>query len=130
MDELERWATKQYCLRQLGSADKRDLRRKKNGTATKDITQNRGRCVELQSAGTNEEGQETPAKTEENEKMTRIAKHILKPEERNRLSIEAALAGKVICDLCGATLETYAETCTADLSERCPGFEAIENAAK
>ena len=60
--------------------------------------------------------------------MTRIANRILEPQERRRLSVEAALAGKVICDRCGATLETYAEACTAELSERCPGFEAIENA--
>lgn len=44
--------------------------------------------------------------------------------------VEAALGdGRVICDRCGATLETYADKCTADLDARCPGFEAIERAS-
>jgi ribosomal protein L40E len=33
--------------------------------------------------------------------------------------VERALADKVICNLCGATLATYAETCNAGLSDSC-----------
>jgi ribosomal protein L40E len=32
----------------------------------------------------------------------------------------------VICSRCQATLATYAAACTADLAERCPGFNAID----
>lgn len=32
----------------------------------------------------------------------------------------------VICDRCGATLETYGERCSAALDDPCPGFLAIE----
>jgi ribosomal protein L40E len=41
--------------------------------------------------------------------------------------IENAIHQEVICDRCGATLETYADVCTAQLNERCPGFVLIEN---
>lgn len=34
----------------------------------------------------------------------------------------------VICTRCGATLDTYADSCTADLDDACPGFVTIENA--
>ena len=44
--------------------------------------------------------------------------------------VERRLAGRVICNRCGATLETYADQCNADLAERCPGFEAIERAGR
>lgn len=33
-----------------------------------------------------------------------------------------------ICDRCGATLDTFADACTADLDDACPGFLAIDNA--
>lgn len=32
----------------------------------------------------------------------------------------------VICTRCGATLDTYADKCSADLSDPCPGFMSIE----
>lgn len=51
----------------------------------------------------------------------------MNPQERT--AVEATLAGKVICDRCGATLADYAEKCTAPLNEWCPGFRAIEKAA-
>lgn len=44
--------------------------------------------------------------------------------------VEQRLRGLVICDRCQATLTTYANTCSADLSEVCPGFQAIEDARK
>lgn len=41
-------------------------------------------------------------------------------------AVEAALGGgKIICDRCHATLDTFADTCTADLADECPGFTAI-----
>lgn len=41
--------------------------------------------------------------------------------------VEAALgnAGE-ICTRCHATLWTYADVCSADLSDPCPGFQRIE----
>lgn len=33
-----------------------------------------------------------------------------------------------ICDRCNARLNCYADKCTADLSDCCPGYLAIENA--
>ncbi len=47
-------------------------------------------------------------------------------DERN--FIRDALTGKIICARCKCTLQSYADDCTADLSEMCPGFEAIESA--
>jgi hypothetical protein len=43
-----------------------------------------------------------------------------------RAFVERALGGRVICTRCSATLETFSEVCSADLSEACPGFLAIE----
>lgn len=40
------------------------------------------------------------------------------------------LAGRVICEQCGATLATYGDRCSADLAARCQGFEAIEFAIR
>lgn len=42
--------------------------------------------------------------------------------------VQGFLGKDVICDSCGATLETYASSCQADLSSACPGFIAIEKA--
>jgi hypothetical protein len=39
-----------------------------------------------------------------------------------------ALGDGVICDRCGATLDTYGDACTAALDDPCPGFMAVENA--
>jgi hypothetical protein len=44
--------------------------------------------------------------------------------------IKRELAKRVICTDCGCTLATFAERCIADLSARCPGFEAIEAAER
>jgi ribosomal protein L40E len=41
---------------------------------------------------------------------------------------EAILGDSVICLRCSATLATYADACTADLGDQCPGFVAIEAA--
>ncbi len=46
-------------------------------------------------------------------------------------TVRAALGDGEICDRCGATIDTYAEVCTAtDLTDDCPGFVAIEAALK
>jgi ribosomal protein L40E len=44
--------------------------------------------------------------------------------------VEREIGQRVICSRCGARLESYASFCTADLSEACPGFEAIEQARR
>lgn len=47
--------------------------------------------------------------------------------KNERAFVEAALPG-VICDRCGATLDTFADACTADLADPCPGFMAVDGA--
>jgi len=42
--------------------------------------------------------------------------------------VEEKLGSAIICDRCGATLDTFNEACTADLDDACPGFNAIEKA--
>jgi ribosomal protein L40E len=49
-----------------------------------------------------------------------------KQREQVVAGVEAALGNKVICNRCGATLETYGDKCSADLAEACEGFRAIE----
>ncbi len=46
--------------------------------------------------------------------------------ERVHALVEQRLAGRIICARCGATYATYGDKCTADLAERCPGFEAVD----
>lgn len=50
-------------------------------------------------------------------------------EQRERVweIVEQQLGGRTICGRCHCTLVTFADKCTADLDQRCPGFEAIEN---
>lgn len=58
-----------------------------------------------------------------------IARERLRVERIAR--VEAALGdGRAICDRCGATLESYADICSANFDEACPGFVAIESAGK
>jgi hypothetical protein len=38
--------------------------------------------------------------------------------------------GRVICAVCGATLDTFAEGCTADLDVACEGFRRIDAARR
>ena len=47
--------------------------------------------------------------------------------KRERQYVEEKLAGKVICSDCHAKLDTFANKCTADLADICPGFEWIED---
>lgn len=47
--------------------------------------------------------------------------------QAERAHVERVLTDSVICDKCQATLATYADKCSAGLSEICPGFIAIEN---
>jgi len=43
--------------------------------------------------------------------------------------VHEKLAGRIICERCLATLETYDEKCSANLDDLCPGFVLIERAA-
>lgn len=43
-----------------------------------------------------------------------------------RAFVEKACLDHVICTRCGATLATYSDKCSADLSDTCPGFQTIE----
>lgn len=45
-----------------------------------------------------------------------------------RAFVERTLGDSVICADCKATLKTFADACTADLDEPCPGYLAIERA--
>jgi len=42
--------------------------------------------------------------------------------------VKRRLADDVICERCGATLNTFSDACRADLAELCPGYIVIENA--
>lgn len=44
--------------------------------------------------------------------------------------VERSLGDHIICERCFATLKTYADKCTADLSDACPGFLVIEQCKK
>ena len=46
-------------------------------------------------------------------------------EEKKHLEKELG-GGKIICDQCGATLETYEEKCSAVFEGVCEGYVAIE----
>lgn len=39
---------------------------------------------------------------------------------------EERIGDGIICHRCHATFATFADKCTADLAERCPGFERID----
>ncbi len=43
-------------------------------------------------------------------------------------AIEAELGGKTICRRCNGRLCDYQQKCDARLDERCPGFDAIDEA--
>jgi ribosomal protein L40E len=64
--------------------------------------------------------------------MSRLVPHRQSPNRARELrervwaTVEERLAGRVICGRCGANLKTFDEKCTADLDERCPGFDAID----
>lgn len=46
-----------------------------------------------------------------------------------RRYVEAVVGGgKVICGRCSATLADFADKCSADLDDACPGFLAIDRA--
>jgi len=47
-----------------------------------------------------------------------------------RAFVDRSLADSVICQRCHATLHTFADACTADLADVCPGFLAIERSKK
>lgn len=40
--------------------------------------------------------------------------------------VETALGDTIICQQCGATLETYAEKCAVSLDVKCEGFRIVE----
>lgn len=46
--------------------------------------------------------------------------------ERVQQLVRARIGPGVICARCHATFATYADACTADLAERCPGFNAVD----
>lgn len=42
--------------------------------------------------------------------------------------VKEKLGTDPICNRCGATLDTFADDCSADLDDPCPGFLAIDGA--
>lgn len=40
--------------------------------------------------------------------------------------VRARMGTGIICARCGATYATYSDKCSADLAERCPGFNAVD----
>jgi len=50
-------------------------------------------------------------------------------EVRRQKRLEDALGdGRIICERCGATLATYADACTAENRDPCPGELAMDKA--
>ena len=48
--------------------------------------------------------------------------------ERAWALVAQKLGDAVICARCRGTYKTYSDTCTADLDDPCPGFNAIDAA--
>lgn len=46
--------------------------------------------------------------------------------ERVHALVRARLGAVTICTRCGATYTSYADKCSADLDERCPGFNVVD----
>lgn len=46
--------------------------------------------------------------------------------ERVQQLVRERIGAGVICSRCGASFVSYADKCTADLDERCPGFNAVD----
>jgi hypothetical protein len=46
--------------------------------------------------------------------------------ERVAVLVRERMGTSVICPRCGATYATYGDKCSADLDERCPGFNAVD----
>jgi ribosomal protein L40E len=46
--------------------------------------------------------------------------------ERVHALVQQRLGSREICGRCRATLSTYADKCSADLDDRCPGFNVVE----
>ena len=61
----------------------------------------------------------------------RISAQLATSESARLARVEAALGdGREICPRCHATLWTYADACSAELTDPCPGFRAIEVAGQ
>lgn len=50
--------------------------------------------------------------------------------EDEKSFVEGYCGERVICDRCSATIHTYHSSCSADLSDPCPGFMAVERARR
>lgn len=46
--------------------------------------------------------------------------------ERVQQLVRERIGPGIICSRCHATFATYGDACTADLAERCPGFNAVD----
>lgn len=46
--------------------------------------------------------------------------------ERVQVLVRQRMGSGIICSRCGATFASYGEKCSADLAERCPGFNAVD----
>lgn len=63
--------------------------------------------------------------------MRRMSRPKLRKRQRDKAiqvaqETTAALGDQEICGRCGATVATFSDECTANLDERCPGFDRIE----
>jgi len=46
--------------------------------------------------------------------------------ERVQELVRQRMGTGIICPQCGASYATYSDKCSADLDERCPGFNAVD----
>jgi hypothetical protein len=53
-------------------------------------------------------------------------RHIEQKRAEVHKRVSTKLGDDVICDRCGATYRTFGAICAADLLDRCPGFNRID----
>lgn len=56
----------------------------------------------------------------------KVPNRIRELRERVAMLVRQRIGPGIICERCQATLSTYADRCTADLAEHCPGFNAVD----
>jgi hypothetical protein len=60
----------------------------------------------------------------------KVPNRALELKERVWALVRARLGARLICTRCGARYATMDDLCNADLAERCPGSEAVEQARR
>jgi len=56
----------------------------------------------------------------------KVPNRIRELREQVQMLVRQRIGAGIICSRCGCTFATYSEKCSADLDERCPGFNAVD----